>query len=103
MPSPAGRIFRALAVALPVTLVVGACSYRSTNLVPPVPETAQTSIVLARDGSLIVEPPSDENRTSVIIDEIPQVMLDAVVAIEDERFYLHDGVDLKALVREKLA
>ena len=80
-------------------LVLTSCSWESRNLVPPVPETAQTSIILARDGTLIVEPPSDENRTSVLIDEIPQVMQDAVIAIEDERFLLHDGVDLKALVR----
>lgn len=99
MPSPAGRFFRALAVTLTVALVVSACSYKSTNLVPPVPETAQTSIIVASNGTLIVEPPSDENRTSVMIDDIPKVMRDAVVAIEDERYYLHDGVDLKALVR----
>ena len=99
MPSTTGRSFRALALTVSVALVVTGCSYSSTNLVPPVPETAQTSIIVARDGSLIVEPPSDENRTSVMIDDIPQVMRDAVVAIEDERFYLHDGVDLKGLVR----
>ncbi len=99
MPSPAGLVSRALAVLGSLAFVVTACSYESQNLVPPVPETAETSILLARDGTLIVEPPSDENRTSVSIDEVPSVLRDAVVAIEDERFYLHDGVDLKGLVR----
>lgn len=94
-----GRVFRALAPVVCLLVVATACSYETQDLVPPVPEIAQTSAILARDGRLIVEPPSDENRTVVSIDEIPDVMRDAVVAIEDERFYLHDGVDLKSLFR----
>lgn len=95
----AGRLVRALATLIGLTLVATSCSYETQDLVPPVPEIAQTSQILARDGRLIVEPPSDENRTIVAIDDIPDVMRDAVVAIEDERFYLHDGVDLKSLFR----
>lgn len=99
MRSPIAFLRRALALTGVMAVLASACSWETQNLVPPVPETAQTSSILARDGSLLVEPPSDENRTSVSIEDIPQVMLDAVVAIEDERFYLHDGVDLKALGR----
>lgn len=98
MPA-AGRCVRALATVMCVLLFATSCSYETQDLVPPVPEIAQTSEILARDGQLIVEPPSDENRTIVSIDDIPDVMRDAVVAIEDERFYLHDGVDLKSLFR----
>ena len=36
---------------------------------------------------------SDENRIWVDIDTIPQYVLDAFVAIEDQRFYEHEGVD----------
>lgn len=98
MPA-AGRCVRALATLMCLLLLATSCSYETQDLVPPVPEIAQTSEILARDGRLIVEPPSDENRTIVSIDDIPDVMRDAVVAIEDERFYLHDGVDLKSLFR----
>ena len=98
MPS-VGRVFRALTLAVVVALVATACSFSTQNLVPPVPQVSQTSEILARDGRLIVEPPSDENRTVVTIDEIPDVLRDAVISIEDERFYLHDGVDLKGLFR----
>lgn len=38
---------------------------------------------------------STENRVWVNIEEIPQNLKDAFVAIEDERFYSHNGVDLK--------
>ena len=82
MPA-AGRCVRALATAITVVLVASSCSYETEDLVPPVPDVAQTSAILARDGRLIVEPPSDENRTIVTIDEIPDVMQNAVVAIED--------------------
>ncbi len=40
----------------------------------------------------------DENRVSVTYDKIPQDLIDAVVAIEDERFWDHGGVDIKRTV-----
>ena len=33
------------------------------------------------------------------MDKIPQYMADAFVAIEDERFYDHNGIDFKGIVR----
>ena len=59
----------------------------------------QTSFLYARDGSLITSFHSEQNRTSVPFRDIPKVVRDAVIAIEDRRFYEHRGVDLKALVR----
>ena len=94
-----GRVLRALSLAVAFATLATACSYATQDLVPPVPTVAETSVILARDGRLIVEPPSDENRTVVSFEEIPEVMRNAVVAIEDERFFLHDGVDLKGLFR----
>jgi penicillin-binding protein 1A len=40
-----------------------------------------------------------ENREIVSADQIPKHMRDAVVAVEDERFYSHPGVDLRAILR----
>lgn len=42
---------------------------------------------------------TDSNRTYVGMDQIPQNMADAFVAIEDERFYDHNGIDIKGIVR----
>ena len=39
------------------------------------------------------------NRVYVTIDEIPECVQHAFVAIEDERFYLHNGIDLKGILR----
>ena len=53
----------------------------------------QSSIVLARDGSFIGEV-GEEFRTSVPLASLPRYVPQAFVAIEDQRFYQHDGVDL---------
>ena len=40
-----------------------------------------------------------ENRDVLSGDQIPQVMRDAIVAVEDSRFYVHKGVDFVAILR----
>ncbi|MFL5504186.1 MAG: transglycosylase domain-containing protein [Gemmatimonadaceae bacterium] len=54
---------------------------------------SQASLVLARDGSLIGEI-GKEIRTSVSIRSLPKYLPQAFVAVEDHRFYQHDGVDV---------
>jgi 1A family penicillin-binding protein len=54
---------------------------------------AQSSLVYARDGSLIGEI-GKEWRTSVSIRTLPKFVGQAFVAVEDHRFYQHDGVDV---------
>ncbi len=54
---------------------------------------SQASLVLARDGSLIGEI-GKEIRTSVSIRSLPRYLPQAFVAVEDHRFYQHDGVDV---------
>lgn len=49
--------------------------------------------MLARDGSLIGEI-GDELRISVPLSSLPPHVPQAFIAIEDQRFYQHDGVDL---------
>jgi len=53
----------------------------------------QSSLVYARDGSLIGEI-GRESRTVVSIRTLPKYVGQAFVAVEDQRFYQHDGVDL---------
>ncbi|GAB3944443.1 penicillin-binding protein [Corynebacterium tapiri] len=43
-----------------------------------------------------------QNRTSVNPDQIAQPMKDAIVSIEDRRFYEHDGVDIQSTARALL-
>lgn len=54
-----------------------------------------TSIVLDTDGNQIGKMSSGENRLIIDYDDLPKHLIDAVVAIEDERFWTHNGVDIR--------
>jgi penicillin-binding protein 1A len=59
-------------------------------MIVPMP---QASLVYARDGSLIGEI-GKEIRTSISFRSMPKYLPQAFVAVEDHRFYQHDGVDV---------
>jgi penicillin-binding protein 1A len=58
--------------------------------------------VFSAEGVLIGEF-GEERRNLTPIAEIPKVMKDAVLAIEDARFYQHSGVDYRGLLRAAIA
>ncbi len=58
---------------------------------------AETSYIYDSNGNLITVYTGSENRDWASIDEIPKMLQDAVVSIEDVRFYYHSGVDVKRL------
>ena len=58
-----------------------------------------TSVVYAADGSRLGYVRSDEIRTPIPWSEMPETVREATVAIEDERFYEHEGVDYSAIIR----
>lgn len=59
----------------------------------------QTSFIYSENGTLIKEIHGEINRIPVPIEKIPKQVQQAFVAIEDERFYRHPGIDLKAIIR----
>ncbi|NOY54833.1 MAG: PBP1A family penicillin-binding protein [Actinobacteria bacterium] len=62
-----------------------------------------TTVVYASDGSVLAQWHAEEDRALVAYDELPRSLIDAVVAIEDERYWEHAGVDLHALARAIVA
>ncbi len=68
-------------------------------ITPPLP---QSSTILASDGSVIATLRGAENRIVVPGSDIPKIMLEAIVSIEDARFYEHGGVDPQGVVRAAL-
>ena len=62
--------------------------------------TALTSFIYDSKGNELVsiQGTANENRQLVEIEEVPDYFAKAFVAIEDERFYTHSGVDLKRTV-----
>ena len=65
-------------------------------------ENALTSRIYAADGTLIATFHGEENREIVALEQVPQNLKDAVIAIEDERFYQHTGIDIEGIIRSFL-
>jgi penicillin-binding protein 1A len=65
----------------------------------PDPQLSETSVVLDADGRVVAELSGAERRRSVGSDEISPYLKDAVVAIEDRRFYRHSGLDFRGILR----
>lgn len=59
----------------------------------------QTSIVYDARGRVITTFHGVEDRTVIPLEQVPEHVRNAVLAIEDRRFYEHGGVDLQAVVR----
>ena len=59
---------------------------------------AQRSEILAADGSLLAAL-YEEDRVPVALRDVPKVLQQAVVAVEDSAFFEHQGVSVRGLVR----
>lgn len=94
----------AAAVLLPTVGVAGSATKGMINTFNNMPDNmtmtplAQQTKILAADGSVIATPYND-NRVPVPLSKIAPIMREAQVAIEDQRFYEHGGVDARGLVR----
>lgn len=99
-----GALFAAVACAVMAGLMALAIAY------PNLPDVSELSNyrpklplrVFTAEGALIGQF-GEERRNLTPIKEIPQVMKDAVLAIEDARFYQHNGVDYVGVARAAIA
>jgi len=102
------KVLRALGVLalagglLAVVAVAGVFAYLQPKL-PPTESLKDVHLqvplrIYTRDGKLIGEF-GEKRRTPVRRDQIPPLLVHAVLAAEDERFYQHPGVDWQGLVR----
>jgi penicillin-binding protein 1A len=58
----------------------------------------QATVVYGSGGEVVARF-ADERRTVVPYDQIPKLMVDAVIAAEDDQFFQHDGLDYIGIVR----
>ena len=63
------------------------------------PKTNFASEIISSDNQILGKYYFNDNRTPVNYDEINKETIDALIATEDERFYSHPGIDLKATLR----
>ncbi len=105
-PTAASRV-RALTYAalgaFGLTAAVLASPARAQDTTPKTGEAwqiiplAQSTLVYARDSSLIGEI-GREMRTTIPMKSIPWYVPKAFIAVEDQRFYEHNGVDTRAVL-----
>ncbi len=69
-------------------IVVKAPKFNPNNL-----KFTQMTEVYDRDNNLVLKL-GNENRTEITYDKLPEVLIDAIVATEDSRFFEHNGFDL---------
>jgi penicillin-binding protein 1A len=99
-----GLVFAGL---LSVLMVVGVAMVMAYPQLPDTSDLAEYRPKLplriyTADGALMGEF-GEERRNLTPIKEIPQVMKDAVLSIEDSRFYQHGGLDYLGLIRAGIA
>ena len=77
-------------------LIEGAPDIADVNIIP----SGQATFIYDSNGIELQKlTASASNRTSISIDKMPLNLQHAIVAIEDERFYQHDGVDFRGIIR----
>ena len=63
------------------------------------PKTNLATQIITSDNKIIGKYYFKDNRTPISFEELPQNLIDALIATEDERFYSHSGVDWKSTLR----
>lgn len=62
----------------------------------------QMSELYDTDGNLIAKM-GNENRTEISYDDLPEVLIDAIIATEDSKFFQHNGFDLARFTKASLS
>ena len=95
------------AMAVPVVAAFGKASEVAGEQIGALPAELATpplpnrTYMLDADGNRIATL-FEENRVSVPLSQISENMQRAIIAVEDERFYEHKGVDVQGLIRAQL-
>ena len=63
----------------------------------------QNSFLFAADGSLLGSIPAERNRQPVQVEGMSPWIRKATIAVEDRRFFAHDGVDIEGIARAAVA
>jgi penicillin-binding protein 1A len=96
-----------LAVFLFISLVAAFATYRIVSAyMTDVPELdpakfifSATSFIYDKDGVEVTRLLGEENRIQASLDEISPHLINAFIAIEDDRFYEHSGFDIRGIMR----
>lgn len=63
------------------------------------PQTNLATEIISSDGKTLGKLYLDDNRTPIVYSDLPQNLVDALVATEDARYYEHSGIDARGTFR----
>ncbi len=91
----------ALALSVAGLIVAAAAFFYISPQLPPIERLKDVQLqvplrVYAHSGELMAEF-GEQHREPVRYDQLPQAMIDAILATEDDRFFQHPGVDYQGL------
>ena len=103
-------VLRIIFISLIAILVIGGCLGIGVmkGLIDDAPDISDVNIVPVGEATFVYDADGnqlqkltapDSNRMPVDLDQIPKDLQYAVVAIEDERFYEHNGIDIRGILR----
>ena len=100
--------FVAAGLFMPAADAAGSFAKGSADYFDSMPEDlrkqplSEASVLYAKDGKTVIARFFHENRVLVPLGSVAPVMRNALIAIEDERFYEHGGLDIQAVSRAAL-
>lgn len=89
-----------------LAIIIGTSGGLLVGCLKSIPSTEQITIDQPKEATKVYDINGqsisnlfEENRTFVPLSKIPNDLQDAIISIEDDRFYQHHGVDLKGIAR----
>ena len=86
---------------LAVSAILVFIAVQAPKFDPALLDTPEVSILLDRDGNEFATL-GVEQRNRVTYDELPEVLIDAIIATEDSRFFQHNGFDAPRFIQATL-
>lgn len=81
-----------------IVIFIGMWVYFASTLdVSKITDVTQTVDIMDKNDNYVTGVYSKENRTKIEISSLPSHVKNAFIAIEDERFYTHIGIDIKRI------
>lgn len=104
------KILKGIAIAVLVLLAAGmlscgiliGCALKTLPEIDAIDASPQEYLttILDKDGEILTTLAGEEsNRVYVTLDQVSPYLPDAFVSIEDARFYSHNGIDIKGILR----
>jgi 1A family penicillin-binding protein len=93
-----GVTFTLLFIFLPYSLYTFVSSLPNPTLLKE-RNVDVSSKIFDRNGILLYEIYAEQNRTPVLLEDLPKHLIDATIAIEDRDYYRHNGFSIRGIIR----